>query len=344
MLPSSGSNSPAGSPTHSFRSLFGASPSLPSSPLPDLDINLEAGETSEMFERPKFVDEHPSIRLIYLKVAHLNINHQTPVRASNQDLEVSLESLWLAGLEQPTQPKPVKTMGGLRGRLGFEVDGFLRQQPVCSHCYQRFSFEEIEAAEVDKCFQPGCPGRFWRIEGGKRKPLKRVVYTRLIASLCCLFLRPDLIEALQAGRDAHSKHKEGPSDILHDVCDGSAWPEALLDLERIWRADGRYVDRPVGNQPGEPQQVGSLGYGLLAVVNIDWFGIEEKYSLGAVYVCFLNLHRLLRYCPENTVLACVIPGPGEPHLQQLNQILDPLDEEFKILHAGKFIRGFPLDY
>ncbi|KAF8595016.1 hypothetical protein BDV93DRAFT_576770 [Ceratobasidium sp. AG-I] len=287
-----------------------------------------------MFERPRYVDEHPSIRLTYLKIANSNINNHATVRACNEDLGVSLDSLWLAGLERPIQPRPVKTLAGVRRRLGLEIDSFLCRQPVCSECYQRFSFEEIEAAEVDKCFQPNCSGRFWRVDQGKRKPLKCIVYTRLVPSLRRFFLRPDFLEALRAGRDAHDTHQTGPSDILHDVCDGSAWNQRLAGLKRTWRADGRCVDRPTDVQSFNPSKIVSLGYGLLAAVNIDWFGMEEKHSLGAIYVCFLNLHRSLRYRPENTILACIIPGPGEPHLEQLNEILDPLVEEFKTLYAG----------
>lgn len=297
---------------------------------------LDDDETSEMFERPQYVNEHPAIRLLYLKIANSNINHHSTVRACNEDLGASLDSLWLAGLECPTQPRPVRTLVGVRGRLGLEIDGFLRRQPVCSECYQRFSFEEIETADVDRCFQHNCSGRFWQVDHGKRKPLKCVVYTRLIPALRRLFLRPSFLEALQAGRIAHNAHQIGHSNTLHDVCDGSAWNQKLAGLRRVWRADGQGVDRPAGGQASNTPNIVSLGYGLLAAVNIDWFGMSEKHSLGAVYVCFLNLHRSLRHRPENTILACVIPGPGEPHLEQLNQILDPLVEEFKTLYAGRF--------
>jgi hypothetical protein len=244
---------------------------------------------------------------------------------------VSLE----AGLEPPTNPMPARTLDTVNRRLGLEIDSFLRRQPVCSECYQRFSFEEIDSAEVDKCFRPGCRGIFWHTSKGKREPVKSVVYTKLVATLRRLLLRPDFIQALSSGRNGHKDHAYG---TLQDVCDGSAWSQGRTGLERIWRADGRPVDRAASGRAAETlPTVVSLGYGLQASVNIDWFGITKKYSVGAVYVCFLNLHRSVRYRPENTILACMIPGPGEPSLEELNSVLDPLVEEFQVLYAGEYI-------
>lgn len=218
------------------------------------------------------------------------------------------------------------------------MDQFLRRQPLCSECYQHFSFEELKNAEVDKCFHPGCTGIFWKASGSGRKPAKYAVYTRVTASLRRLLLRPDFLHALQAGRQDHDTHRAGPSDVLNDVCDGSAWNSGKIGLKRVWKANGKYMDQPiVENSPESTPNIISLGYGLHGAVNIDWFSMTDKHSVGAIYLSFLNLHRSLRYRPENTILACVIPGPGEPHLEQLNEILDPLIDEFKTLYASMYL-------
>lgn len=254
----------------------------------NLEVQLEPRDSHAMFERPTYINEHPSIRLTYLKTARLNIIHGLSVKASSMDLGISLESLWLTGLEPPLRPKPAKTLATVRERLGLEVDNFLKQQPVCSECYQWFSLEEIASAEVNKCYRSGCTGLFWRIQDGERHPVKCIVYTRLAATLRRLFIRPDFVEALALRRQAHAEHTDG---VLHDVCCGSAWLENRIGLERVWRPDGRVIDRTLDGRPvQEAPAVVLLGYGLLAGVNIDWFGIMENYSVGAVYVYFLNLH------------------------------------------------------
>ncbi|QRV82786.1 Transposase family tnp2 [Ceratobasidium sp. AG-Ba] len=296
-------------------------------------VILEPGDTPDMFERPTFVKEHRSIRLTYIKVAALHIVHHQDVLASNLDLKISLDCLWETGLDIPRNPKPATTLDTVLRRLNLHVDKFLRRQPVCSECYQRFTFNEIALAEVNKCYRTGCSGIFWRIKDGQRHPVKCIVYTRLVAALRRFMLRPEFVKSLFLGREAHDlEHKDG---VLHDVCCGSAWLENRLGLKRFWRPSGYAIDRTTDGSPVDSTtRTVSLKYGLLAAVNIDWFGITEKYSVGAVYICFLNLHRSVRYRPENSILACVIPGPGEPSLEELNQVLDPLVEELQTLYDG----------
>ncbi|KAG9121716.1 hypothetical protein FRC07_002232 [Ceratobasidium sp. 392] len=125
-------------------------------PQEDLEIHLEPGDTPEMFERPTYIKEHRAIRLTYLRVARLNVVNHLPVKAANQDLATSLECLWEAGLDPPLEPKPALTLETVWRRLGLQVDEFLRRQPVCSQCYQRFTFDEIASARVEKCFRDGC--------------------------------------------------------------------------------------------------------------------------------------------------------------------------------------------
>ena len=62
-----------------------------------------------------------------------------------------------------------------------------------------------------------------------------------------------------------------------------------------------------------------------------------KHSTGAVYVTVLNNPREKRFRREETILACVIPGPHEPSLEELNFVLEPLTEELSKLEIGNFI-------
>lgn len=60
-----------------------------------------------------------------------------------------------------------------------------------------------------------------------------------------------------------------------------------------------------------------------------------KYSCGAMYATILNNPYPKRFLREETVLVCVIPGPSEPSLEQLNSVIEPFVEEMLTLGNGK---------
>lgn len=70
---------------------------------------------------------------------------------------------------------------------------------------------------------------------------------------------------------------------------------------------------------------------------VDWFNpygnkkAGKSHSIGAIYLACLNLPPHLRYRPENIYLAGIIPGPKEPSLEQLNELLRPLVDELLAL-------------
>jgi hypothetical protein len=53
-------------------------------------------------------------------------------------------------------------------------------------------------------------------------------------------------------------------------------------------------------------------------------------SVCAIYLACLNLPPSLRYRYENMCLVCVVPGPNEPSLHQINRILGPLIDDLDI--------------
>ena len=75
------------------------------------------------------------------------------------------------------------------------------------------------------------------------------------------------------------------------------------------------------------------------MLNIDFFQPYKhvQYSLGAIYLTFLNLPRRLRNKTNNIILVGLIPGPKEPK-HDLNSYLEPLVNELK-----QFWKGIELD-
>lgn len=59
-----------------------------------------------------------------------------------------------------------------------------------------------------------------------------------------------------------------------------------------------------------------------------------KHSCGAIYVTILNNPLSKRFRREETILACVIPGPNEPSLEELNFVMEPLVDDLIHLECG----------
>lgn len=89
-------------------------------------------------------------------------------------------------------------------------------------------------------------------------------------------------------------------------------------MRQVFRANGSVCDEP--ETPDSEKAMVELGFGLYFAINIDWFRTTAKgvESTGAVYLTVQNLERTVRFLPANVILACVVPGPKEPSLEQLN--------------------------
>jgi hypothetical protein len=110
-----------------------------------------------------------------------------------------------------------------------------------------------------------------------------------------------------------------PENYMHDVWDGSVW-NTFEDPSHA----GSIYTRVSGN--------------LVFSLFVDWFNPyhskKKHVSLGTIALVCLNLPPWDRYREENILLYGIIPGPKEPSLEQINHLLQPLVEDFRLFQHG----------
>lgn len=251
---------------------------------PPLEVQYLPGEKSELFDPPSSCQEQPHIRLAYLSAIATQVLYNAPQAAAEFSLNSMLDGYRLAG-NLPARPKPVTTLPSVRRRLGIDIESYITQRPMCSECYFIYTFDEIKSSGTPACTQVGCNGVFWKTPPDNqslRTPVCVAAYCSVLASLRRLFMRPDFLASLDAGRRAHESHLQDDT-VLHDICDGTGWCSESFGLERHVDELGTVSDSRVAHSV-------SLGFGLYAGLNLDWFRITESYSVGGLYLSILNLH------------------------------------------------------
>ncbi|KEP47521.1 transposase family Tnp2 protein, partial [Rhizoctonia solani 123E] len=146
-----------------------------------------------------------------------------------------------------------------------------------------------------------------------------------------MLLRPSFVSALKSGNEAHSSHRHG---ILDDLCCGTVYKSAQIGLRQVFCINGTVQDEPV--TPNSARKLKDLDFELYLAINIDWFRSTPKSieSTGAIYITIQNLDHTVCFSPANVILACIVPGPKEPPLEELNWVLQPIVDEIKQLYAG----------
>ena len=306
-------------------------------------IDYGSDEDDNNYDPTRANSDPPAVRLAYLNAMCDHIVRKHSVRDVEISLQNTLNCIRLCG-PLPPDVTLLKTLKSVRRRLGLSTSPLLVWVPVCSKCYQTYTMEEVLAVELPAtCVRtaPTCKGVYMR-RGTKNGepvslPAKVVLYTKIVGSLRRLLQRPSFLRLLDTG--AEDNNRPRAHGVYYDICDGTAWKQARLGLRRVFRQDGTVSDEPI--TPTSAVSVTSLGFGLFAALNIDWFGLTKKHSCGAIYLAILNIARSARYKVENVILACVISGPKEPSLESLNFVLAPIVEKFKKLYSGTcFVRGF----
>lgn len=311
-------------------------PSAPPSP-PPLDIDYDSDESESDYQFTHAYTDPPAVRLAYLHALADHIIRKHPVRDVEIGLRNTIDCLELMPGGLPAGFKPLTTLKSVRRHLGLDTSRLLHRVPVCDKCYKRYSMEDVSSAVLPATCtrtQPRCTGSYMKLSTkngqDKKMPTKVLLYMKIVPTLRYMLLRPSFVRLLTEGSEVNALPRA--PGVMYDICDGSAWKSAQFGLRRVFRQDGSVSDEPT--TPGSNLHVSSLGYGLFAALNIDWFGLTQKRSCGAIYLAILNLPRHARYQIQNVILACVISGPTEPSLESLNFVVEPIVESFKRLYAG----------
>ncbi|OBZ73172.1 hypothetical protein A0H81_06975 [Grifola frondosa] len=124
-----------------------------------------------------------------------------------------------------------------------------------------------------------------------------------------------------------------PQFRMYDMTDGWGWRAIQAGLQR--RRGGKWGIEDVDVHELHQRFV-ALPIGLVLMFNIDWFQGTKRgnHSVGAIYITICNNPRSKRFLAEETILNCVIPGPDEPSLEQLNFVLEPFVNDMRQLYYG----------
>lgn len=147
-----------------------------------------------------------------------------------------------------------------------------------------------------------------------RLPVLLFPYRGIQRYLRCFFRRPGFEEDLEKWRTVQ------PVDGLYrDIFDGTAWKDYQ------W-----YEEEPLLANP----------YVLALGLNIDWLQphTHTANSVGAIFVCILNLPRAERFLTKNTMLVGLLPGPRKTSRTQLQSALKPFVAELNQLWDGIRLR------
>lgn len=187
------------------------------------------------------------VRLAYLQAAMSQIFDGATFLDATNRLQGGLDLIRLCTGSLPISPVPATTIVTAKRRLGLEVDDYIVQRPICTHCYKYYSHDEIRVLDSPKCTVRWCHGivyREKRVRSGpngdertpKRIPAKIHAYSPLPLTIQRFLLRPDFVKNLCD----NSRYSE--DTVLHDIYDGERWTINAIGLKRVINDNGTVED------------------------------------------------------------------------------------------------------
>ncbi|EIW81277.1 hypothetical protein CONPUDRAFT_73051 [Coniophora puteana RWD-64-598 SS2] len=277
---------------------------------------------------PQAFEDHSIIRNVYIRVFVLVVVHGVSHSAAQCTLDGLRLTITQAANKHPEDDYPglsnfARMVPTVLKRLGLSMDHFIIYLTVCDVCWAVHHPSTISDLPSPSCTSKNCTGTIYkekRLANGdiKRTPVKIVPYVPLERAIQRFLLRPGKWEQLQHWRGRGDEagpvppnYESGfdafanPSKPMTDIYDGWGW--------RAIQAEGRRIRHSRCRRSRTQPEF-----------NIDWFQSTTRdcHSTGAFYVVICNNPRSIRYAAEETILAMVLPGPHEPNLQQLNNLMD----------------------
>ena len=241
---------------------------------------------------PTYILGEPShVRIAYLQAIYNNVFNKMPVRATNDNLEATLQSLDAAGV-LPTFPSPVKTLAGAKRRLGIDPDQSIISYAICPQCWKHYSPTQFSMLLSPSCTERGCTGVVYHEKTDTKGNVKRVPFSidpqvSLIQRLRCIVRRKGFRRLVRDSRMAEPGRNNDESFIMTDMYDGDMWDEMLVKTERQRGEFGTIRDVNEGTEGGT--RLSSQRFGLHLIINLDWSVFLTSHSF-----CFLTHVGLVR--------------------------------------------------
>ncbi|KAJ7246650.1 hypothetical protein C8J57DRAFT_1438153 [Mycena rebaudengoi] len=314
-------------------------------------------DTSETPLPSAFYD-HPAVRHAYIRVfvgcAFENMTHSA-AKLMLDGLAVGLQfAARSTGTDIPGLDNFARTLSTVEKRLGVSTEGFITYLFVCDVCWKVHRPETLSSLHHSgRCTEEECEGTLFtskRTFDGKLKhtPSKIMPFVDPERVIAHMLMRPGKYDQLQLwrgpgdepGRVSPTTAKDydafpDPDKPMKNITDGWAWRAIKAGLVR--RRTGAWKVEDVDIRELNQRFV-SLPCGLVWQMNIDWFQAVKgsMHSTGALYLTLCNNPREIQYIRGESSFILGIPGPHEPSLEQMNQVLVSFTDAMKRLYNGSF--------
>ncbi|TFK59244.1 hypothetical protein BDN72DRAFT_946510 [Pluteus cervinus] len=305
--------------------------------LQDLPENDDDDDDAGPHTRIPAFNEKSYVRFGYLKAVLDNVFGKLNWKEVASALRSNLTILRLAGC-LPTSPKPVITLESARKRLGIDADVHIIEYVMCPVCWKLYLPGDAEELEGLDCQVAGCAGILFERTGRGREPKLICPQVSLIGSLRRMFLRPGFAKAVERKAGAVPGRNTAEDFVMEDISHGEMWYRSTTATKRQQGGDGTIRDIGINGGLGVPLH--ERKYGLQLTINLDWYPVRfglvgRPHSTGPIFVAINNLPRDERFLQMNVICAAITPGPHEPTLEQLNNVLEPVETDLQQLKQGK---------
>ncbi|KAJ3910847.1 hypothetical protein F5877DRAFT_6556, partial [Lentinula edodes] len=148
--------------------------------------------------------EIPGVRLAYLQAVYLNAMNNMSVKATTENLDMSLNIL-ASTKALDGGPIPVRTLVSAKRRLGIDPDSCIIQYTICTRCWKHHTPTQDTNGNT------------------RRRALKILPQVSLIHNLRRIVRRKGFRKLVRDSRDTAENANNDPNFVMHDMHDGTMW-------------------------------------------------------------------------------------------------------------------------